>query len=203
MKFILKIIFLSLIPMSFSHSGVADLSLEMQFDAKDGVVLNRQGEFVGRITNNGPDFAGMGSNVPFPISFSTGGISAEPGLGFPLLFEPRIPDENNECFYTQAISEPPPGGTISINFIFNVPPLEANETIECRGVFFTFFQSGTREVTWRIRNNFDTDPIADNNTQTVVFGIPPRSVPVNNPVFVSFLILLTFLIGCKSIKLRQ
>ncbi len=196
-----KILCLFLISINYCVAGVADLSIELEFNTTDGIVVEQQGEFIARITNNGPDPAGINSTLQYPISFSSGIIQSEPSLGLPLEFAPSPNNNNNICFFTTVIGDPPPGGNLSFVFIFNIPSLAVNETIECLGIYSASFQSGTREVNWEILNSFDIDPIIENNTQLVIFGIQPRSVSVNNPLLLSTLILLMLLVGRKSLRL--
>lgn len=190
---VLIIIFLVLSGSAFG--GTADLSIELEFNNVDGIVLDRQGEFVARITNNGPDIAAVDATLERPITLSSGVIQDNGSLTPNIQFAPSVQNNNQECFFILVIGDPPPGGSVSYVYTIRTPPIEVNETIECFGIFSSHFNSGTREVNWNIRNTFDDDPVSSNNTQTVVFGIAPRSVPINNLHSLLALLFLVMLIG--------
>ncbi|VAW46442.1 hypothetical protein MNBD_GAMMA02-1812 [hydrothermal vent metagenome] len=180
--------------------GTADLEIELNFTETDGIVLEQQGEFIARITNNGPDIAAVDATLSRPITLSSGVIQDNGSFTPEIQFAASSQNNNNECFFILVIGDPPPGGSVSYIYTIRTPPIQVNQTIECYGIFSTHFASGTREVNWIIRNNFDTDPIVGNNTQLVTFGIQPRSVPVNNLLFLFLLVFSIFLLSRKSIK---
>jgi hypothetical protein len=193
-----RIILLSIFFSCSALGGTADLSIEMEFSEVNGVVFEQQGEFVARITNNGPDFAA--ENAPFqnPITLSSGIIQDNGSFTPNIQFAAAAQNDNQQCFFFLTIGSPPPGGSVSYGYSIALPPIEANQTIECYGIFSRHFLSGTRDVNWTIRNNFDTDPVASNNTQTVTFGIPPKAVPVNNIFTLVLLFTLMLYFGYKS-----
>lgn len=178
--------------------GTADLAISLNFNEVDGVVLDRQGEFVATITNNGPDVAAENSGFQFPITLSSGIIQDNGNFTPDVQFAAAANNNNQECLFVLVIGDPPPGGSVSYGYNLSVPEIPVNETITCNGIYSTHFNSGIRDVNWRIRNNFDDDPVSTNDTQTVVFGIAPRSVPVNNIYSLLALLLFTLLIGVKA-----
>lgn len=201
MKTVFSLVFLAIMPFSNCIAGIADLSIELEFNTTNGVVVERQGGFIARIKNNGPDIAGIDSNLQLPITMSSGIIRVEPSLGLPLEFAPSVQNNNSICNFTTIIGSPPPGGTVSYVFGFDVPPIAVGEIIECHGMYVANFQSGSREVTWRILNSpNDDDPNDSNDSQTVIFGFPPISIPTNNSFFLYFLFLFTLFLGRKSLQ---
>jgi len=182
--------------------GTADLAISLNFNEVDGVVLDRQGEFVATITNNGPDVAAENSGFQFPITLSSG-IIQDNGNFTPDVQFAAANNNNQECFFVLVIGDPPPGGSVSYAYNLSVPEIGVNETITCYGIYSTHFDSGTRSVNWNIRNNFDDDPVSTNDIQTVVFGIAPTSVPVNNFYSLLTLSLFTLLIGVKANRKSQ
>lgn len=196
-----RLLLLCLILSNSCIAGIADLSVHLEFNQVNGVVYEQQGSFVARITNNGPDTAGLNAGLPNPISLSSGIIQDNGSFTPNIQFAPSSENNNQECFFLLTIGEPPPGGSVSYGYSINVLPIEPGQTVECFGIFSRHFVSGTREVNWNIYNTFDTDPIAENNTQSVVFGVPPQSVPVGGLWFLLTLILLMLLLGRKSLKL--
>lgn len=178
-------------------AGVADLDLEINFNDINGVVLDRVGEFSVTVTNLGPDVAGSKGTPPFPIAILAS-IIQDNGSSTPeIQFAASSSNDNTRCFFSLVIGSPPPGGSVSYGYDINIPQLGVNETIECHGLYSTHFNSGTREITWSTRNSFDTDPVPGNNSQAVTFGIPPISVPINQPYFLILLSLLFLIIGVK------
>ncbi len=194
-------IFIIIVFLVFSSSvigGTADLSIELEFNTIDGVVWEQQGEFTARITNNGPDVAAENAPIPLPISLLSGIIRDNGSFTPEIQFTAGANNNNQECFFVLIIGDPPPGGGPSYAYDIDVPSIQVGQTIECFGIFSTHFNSGTREVNWNIRNTFDDDPVSANNTQTVVFGIAPRSVPVNSLSAMISLIFLFLMVGLYS-----
>jgi len=187
---------------TYVMGGTADLEIELNFNKVNGVVIEQQGDFIVRITNNGPDIAANDAATDLPI-IALSSIIRDNGSFTPeIQFAASPQNNNNECFFTLVIGDPPPGGGVRYAYDINIPSLGVNETIECFGIFSTHFASGTREVDWSIRNTFDTDPVVENNVQFVTFGIQPRSIPVNNLLFLFVLVLSVLLLGSKSLRLH-
>ncbi len=178
--------------------GTADLAISLNFNEVDGVVLDRQGEFVATITNNGPDVAAENSGFQFPITLSSGIIQDNGSFTPDVQFAAAANNNNQECFFVLVIGDPPPGGSVSYAYNLSMPEIAVNETITCNGIYSTHFDSGTRSVNWNIRNNFDDDPVSTNDTQTVVFGIAPRSVPTTG-FYSLILLLILILISSRSL----
>lgn len=192
--FILINIFIS----SSLIAGTADLSIELSFNEVNGVVYEEQGEFVARITNNGPDIAAGSAPVSFPISLTSGLIQDNGSFTPEIQFAAGSQNNNQECYFILVIGSPPPGGTVSYVYNININSMAVNETVECHGIFSRHFLSGTRDVNWTIRNAYDTDPDSTNNSQIVTFGIPPKAVPVNNAFVLALLFILMIYFGYKS-----
>lgn len=185
----------SLIYPLLSLGGTADLAVELEINEIDGVVLEQQGEFVARITNNGPDIAANG--IPGgPIGLLSSTIQDNGSFTPEIQFAPA-PGNDPGCTFIFTIGDPPPGGSVVYAYSLVTTTLAVNQTVTCRGVFSRNFSDGTRELTWTLFNEFDTDPVPDNNTRAVTFGISPKSVPINQPYFLILLSLLFLIIGVK------
>lgn len=197
-----KLILLSSVFVSASlFAGTADLAIELEFNEVSGIVVEEQGEFVARITNNGPDVAAETAPISFPISLSSGVVQDNGSFTPDIQFAAGTQNNKQECFFILIIGEPPPGGSVSYVYNIYTQPIAVNETIECHGIFSRHFQSGTRDVNWNIRNSYDSDPNSNNNSQVITFGVPPKSVPVNNTVILVLLYFLLLYFGYKSKRL--
>lgn len=191
------ILFLTLFSSIQSLAGTADLSVILEYEDTNGIVLDRQGEITFIITNNGPDIAADG--VPGnPIAVLSNTIQDNGSFTPEIEFAPAIGNDPR-CNILLTIGDPPPGGSVVYAYTITLPPLDVNQTITCRAVFSRNFMSGTREVSWTSFNNFDVDPDSSNDSQTIVFGIPPRSVPLDNPLFLIGLLLLVLYYGRNKI----
>lgn len=179
---------------------MADLAIELEFNSVDGVVVEPQGKFIARITNFGPDIAAVDATLERPITLSSGVVQDNGSFTPDIQFAPSAQNNNQECFFILVIGEPPPGGMVSYIYTIRTPPIEINETIECFGIFSTHFDSGTREVNWKIRNTFDDDPVSANDTQTVVFGIAPKIVPINHLSAMIALLFMFLFIGVYAVR---
>lgn len=191
-KALLQKIFLSLLLLSnLAIGGVADLSIELEFNENDGIVFDQFGAFTVRITNFGPDIAAVDASFSYPISLFTGVIRDNGSFTPEIQFGPAPQNNNQECFFALIIGEPPPGGSVSYAYEIFINPLQVGQTIECFGLYSTHFDSGSKNIEWAIHNTFDEDPDPTNDAQTVIFGISPRSVPVNNlPAMISLVCIL-------------
>ncbi len=197
----LKLVFFIIVFQSSSLiAGTADLSIALDFNEINRIVYEPQGEFVVRVTNLGPDVAA--DNIPFPLPLTTLTSAIDDNGDFTpeIQFVTDSQNNNQECYFTLAIGSPPPG-SIGPKYVYgiDIPSLAVNETIECHGLFSRHFQSGTRDVTWKTYNSFDTDPNNNNDSQTITFGIPPKAVPVNNKFILILLLTLVLYFGFKRL----
>jgi hypothetical protein len=198
LKKIITIFCLTLAIPSFAGTS-ADLQLEIEFNETNGVVLEAQGEFIARVTNFGPDIAAANTTA-LPIGILSSVIQDNGSFTPEIVLDPAPENNNNECFFILIIGDPPPGGGVVYAYDLNVPSLEVNETAECYGTFTRNFQSGTREINWLIDNPYDVDPNTNNNTQSVIFGVPPTPVSSLSEFSLFLLLLMVLILGIQSQK---
>jgi len=195
---------LLVIPLQLKANAFSDLAIELEFNEIAGVVTEAQGEFVARVTNLGPDPAGLNAPFPHPIAFLSDVVQFNGSTGPEINFTAAPHNDNQKCFFVTVIGSPPPGGHGPVYaFDINIQSVEVNETVECFGRYTRSFESGVREVGWEIRNFADTDPNDNNNVQSITFGFPPENVPTIGYFTLSFLMLAMLLTGLKLILSRN
>lgn len=168
-------------------AGVSDLALEISPDRFADLVNNDTGFFELVLTNNGPDDAGVGSPVSFPISINSE-ILFDNGT-FNIGFS-KNNDMPQKCIFIPTVIDPRPGDPPGIVYSFFIEAIPAGESVSCFASFQIFDDLFASSIEWRVVNPSDDDPEDSNNRENMNFFGTVVSVPT-----ISFLniVLLMFL----------
>ena len=170
-------------------SGVADLAITLEHQPLDDLQFGQVIPFSITITNNGPDTAGEDTTTIKPIEAYLIINKNTP------LFVEQNSSIGQPCDFLLAVGEPIPPNTVDFIYSFYFPPIPANDSLTCYGLFQVVFQTGNRTIEWSLIPALnDSDPDETNNTATMVFGIKPPMVPSLTTYSMLFLMLLIFVL---------
>lgn len=177
----------------YGFSGNIDLSLEINPSTVSIAQTQtlETGEFSVTITNHGPDVAGTGSSLSYPISIDTEIIYYEEGV-IGVAFQSN-PDVIDNCLFFPFVLDPVPGNPVGFIYNFRTPAIPPGESITCYGLYQVFSENsgGIESIEWSPLSVTDNDVNPSNDISLMTF----RGVTIPVPSLSTYALLaLTLLI---------
>jgi len=163
----------------YGFSGNIDLSLEINPSTVSIAQTQalETGEFSVTITNHGPDVAGAGSSLSYPISIDTEIIYYEEGM-MGVAFQSN-PDIVDDCLFFPFVIDPLPGNPAGFIYTFRTPAISAGESITCYGLYQVFSENpgGIKSIEWSPFSVTDNDVNPSNDISLMTFRGTTIPVP--------------------------